>query len=120
MLISTLFKQLERMTDKLSQACKKWGLKINTEKHKTITTTERHLKVNGIDVENVTNFKFLSSFVPSCKSDIVSRILSSTTCIGKTQAKYMKSEYRGRYISTHHLFNLMSSMELRHGTMEGT
>ena len=64
-LISLIFEKLKLSSEELENACKKWGLKINSTKCKVITTeVNDHITINDQIVENVENFNFLGSTIP--------------------------------------------------------
>ena len=46
-IMSTVFEKLQVSTEELQAACRKWGIKINFSKCKVITSSEKHITVEG-------------------------------------------------------------------------
>ena len=62
-LIAAAFERLQLATDQLQEACKKYGMKINTEKCKVISDSNTNLTIENKEMEIVNEFKFLGSLV---------------------------------------------------------
>ena len=79
---------LQIATDKLEQACKKWGMKINTSKCKVISSDKRNITINGEAIETVTvdKFTFLGSSVPAV-ADVQRRINLAAWTFGRLRDK---------------------------------
>ena len=64
-LIVAVFEKLQLATDQLQEPCKKYGMKINTDKCKVISNSHISIIIENENVENVEEFKFLGSIVPN-------------------------------------------------------
>ena len=83
-LISLIFEKLKLSSEELENACKKWGLKINSTKCKVITTeVNDHITINDQIVENVENFNFLGSTIPNTSDDVLRRIGLASSAFGR-------------------------------------
>ena len=68
--ISTMFEKLQISTRELETACRKWGLKINSQKCKVMSRDDRNIYVENSIVKIVDKFVFLGSVVPGSSDDI--------------------------------------------------
>ena len=64
-LIAAVFKNLQLATDQLKEACKKYGMKINTDKCKVILDSPINITIENKNIEIAEEFKFLRSVVPN-------------------------------------------------------
>ena len=62
-LIAAAFERLQLATDQLQEACKKYGMKINTEKCKVFSDSNTNLTMENKEMEIVKEFKILGSLV---------------------------------------------------------
>ena len=72
--ISAVFNKLKISSGELEEAYKKWGMKINREKCKIISTSLDSIGIDGRDVHHVQEFVFLGSVVPDTSADIMRTI----------------------------------------------
>ena len=68
-LIAAVFERLQLLTDQLKEACKKYGMKINTEKCRVISDSTINLTIESKDIKIVKKFIFLGSLVPNLSAD---------------------------------------------------
>ena len=73
-LIAAVFERLELATDQPQEACKKYGMNINTGKWKVISVSATNLTVETEEIKIVKEFKFLWSSVPYLPDDVKRRI----------------------------------------------
>ena len=78
---------LEITTDKLEQACRKWGMKINTSKCKVISNDKKNITINGEAIEIVDKFTFLGSIVPAVADDVQRSINLAAWAFGRLREK---------------------------------
>ena len=64
-LIAAVFERLQLATNQLQEACKKYGMKINTEKCKVISDSTTNLTIENEEIEIMKKFQFLGSVVPN-------------------------------------------------------
>ena len=69
-IIAAVFEKLQLATDQLQEACKKYGMKINTDKCKVISNSHSNIAIENENVGNVEEFKFLGSLVPNSSLDV--------------------------------------------------
>ncbi|KAK3867541.1 hypothetical protein Pcinc_026997 [Petrolisthes cinctipes] len=62
--------QLRVVTEELERACRRWGLKINAGKSKTMSPLNEVIAIDNEDLEHVEEFTFMGSVVPGSESDI--------------------------------------------------
>ena len=89
---------LQTATDKLEQACKKWGMKINTSKCKVISSDKRNITINGEAIETVDKFTFLGSSVPAVADDVQRRINLAAWAFGRLRDKIWSNQNISRTI----------------------
>ena len=82
-LIDLIFEKLQLTTDELDKSCKKWGMKINLAKCKTMTEDPRHITINNQPLEKVRQFVFLGSNVPSVEEDVKRRTRLAAWSFGR-------------------------------------
>ena len=80
-LLTLDFEKLQEATLQLQQACLKWGMKINFDKCKVLTPSNSNIMIQGELLENVNNFVYLGSSVPSVTKDIERRIALALTSL---------------------------------------
>ena len=85
--ISTMFEKLQISTRELETACRKWGLKINSQKCKVMSRDDRNIYVENSIVEKVDKFVFLGSVVPGSSDDIQRRIGLASSAFGRLKNK---------------------------------
>ena len=86
-LISAVFSKLSISTGELEAACHKWGMKINPDKCKIITSDGGNIQINSENVKKVEEFTFLGSVVPGTSSDINRRIGLASSAFGRLKDK---------------------------------
>ncbi|KAK3865205.1 hypothetical protein Pcinc_029177, partial [Petrolisthes cinctipes] len=69
-LIAGGIEQQRVVTEELEQACRRWGLKINAGKSKTMSPSNEVIAIDNEDLEHVEEFTFLGSVVPGSESNI--------------------------------------------------
>ena len=69
-LIAVFFEKLQLATNQLQEACKKYGIKITTQKCKVIYSSPIKITKENEYIEIVEEFKFLGSFVPNSSLDV--------------------------------------------------
>jgi hypothetical protein len=82
-LLSAIFTKLQLTTQELETACKKWGMKINADKCRIISTDDRIINIGGKDIDHVEEFVFLGSVVPGTSSDVCRRISLAAVSFGR-------------------------------------
>ena len=82
-LISTVFTIMNLSTEQLEEACRQYGLKINADKCRIISSDLRDIQVEGKTVKKVEEFVFLGSLVPSTNADIRRMISLASIAFGK-------------------------------------
>ena len=82
-LIAAVFEKLQLATDQLQETCKKYGMKICTDKCKVISNSHTNITIENENVENVEEFKFLGSVVPNSSLDVKRRIATANSAFGK-------------------------------------
>ena len=75
--------KLQEATTELQQACSKWGMKINVDKCKVLTSANDNIAIEGKQLENVDNFAYLGSLVPSVSEDVDRRICLASSAFGR-------------------------------------
>ena len=78
-LIGTSNSKLQQMVNAFHDACKKWGMRINTEKTKilSIGAEEANVLMAGRVLENVSEFCYLGSIVSKsedCHAEVVEHV----------------------------------------------
>ena len=83
-LIASVFERLQLTTDQLKEACKKYGMKINTEKCRVISDSTTNLTIESEEIKIVKKFTFLGSLVSNLSADKVKatslQYIDSTNC----------------------------------------
>ncbi|PIK46566.1 hypothetical protein BSL78_16575 [Apostichopus japonicus] len=74
---------LQEATNKLQEACTRWGMKINPKKCKIMSEDTKDVLLNQVPVEKVDNFVFLGSNVPSMEEDVKRRIMLASWAFGR-------------------------------------
>ena len=69
-LLELIYDKLQISTNKLVEACGKWGMKINTAKCRIITNDNEETSIDGNPIEKVEDFVFLESVVPWVTKDV--------------------------------------------------
>ena len=64
-LIAHIFSKLKLSTKELENACKKWGMKVNSSKCKVMSQEMDDIQIDNETMEKVDNFVFLGSVVPN-------------------------------------------------------
>lgn len=82
-LLSVIFEKLRLTTQELETACLKWGLKINSKKCKIMTEGDNTIRIEGEEVQNVGEFVFLGSMLPSTTMDVNRRIALASSAFGR-------------------------------------
>ena len=82
-LIAAVFEKLQLATDQLQEACKNYGMKINTDKCKVISNSHANITIENENVENVEEFKFLGPVVPNSSLDVKRRIGTTSSAFGR-------------------------------------
>ena len=82
-LIAAKFDTLQQTTQQLELACLKYGMRVNADKCKTITSDQNPLMISNSVVEAIEQFTFLGSVVPDTTSDIKRRIALANAAFGK-------------------------------------
>lgn len=82
-LLSANFDTLQETTAELEEACRKWGMKINADKSKIISPTDRRITIDGQDIEHKDTFIYLGSVVPGTKDDVERRIALAASAFGR-------------------------------------
>lgn len=82
-LISAVFEKLKLATNELEQACKKWGMKINSKKCKIMSPVDDEIRIDGEALEHVEEFIFLGSTVPGSEADVSRRIALASSAFGR-------------------------------------
>ena len=82
-LLTIDFKKLQVTTLELQQACLKWGMKINFDKCKVLTSSNDNLVIHRELLKNVNNFVYLGSSVPDTTKDIERRIALALTAFSR-------------------------------------
>ena len=95
-LIAAVFEKLQLATDQLQEACKNYGMKINTDKCKVISNSHANITIENENVENVEEFKFLGSVIPNSPLDVKKRIATANSAFGRLK----KSVWSRRDIPT--------------------
>ena len=86
-LISCIFDKLLLSSEALEEACKKWGMKINSAKCKIISPEDnKAITIDGDPVEHVDNFVFLGSNIPGSTTDIDRRIGMASSAFGRLRS----------------------------------
>ena len=73
-LIAKGFERLQLATDHLQEACKKYEMKINTEKCKVISDRTTNLTIENEEIRIMNEFKFLGSLAQNSSGDVKRRI----------------------------------------------
>ena len=68
---------------RITTRCLKWGMKINFDKCKVLTSSNDNIVIHGELLENVNNFIYLGSSVPDTTKDIERRIALAPTAFGR-------------------------------------
>ena len=82
-LIAAVFEKLQIATDQLQEACKKYGMKINTDKCKVISNSTTNITIENERMENVEEFNFLGSLMPNSALDIKRRTAMANSAFGR-------------------------------------
>ena len=82
-LIAAVFDKLQLSTNQLIEACKKFGLKVNSSKCKVMTEEVTPITIDGEQVEAVDSFVFLGSVIPSTSDDVKRRVALANTAFGR-------------------------------------
>ena len=89
-LLGTSSSELQQMVNAFHDTCRKWGMRINTDKTKipSIGAEEANISIAGRVLENVSEFCYLGSIVTKsgdCHLEVVERIqkASRTFCSWK-------------------------------------
>ena len=85
------FEKLQEVTWQLQQACLKWGMKINFDKRKVLTPSNGNIMIQGELLENVSNFVYLGSSVPSVTKDIERRIALALASFGRLRKSVLSN-----------------------------
>ena len=70
-------------TDQLQEACKKYRMKINTNKCKTISSNPINITIENENIEVAEEFKFLGSIVSNLSHDVKRRIAMTNSVFGR-------------------------------------
>ena len=83
-LIAAVFERLQLTTDHLQDACKTYGMKINTEKCGIISDSTTNLTIENEEIKILKEFTFLGSLVSNLSADKVQATslqnIDSTNC----------------------------------------
>ena len=97
-LVANSSEQLQTLTDRINESSKRFGLKINTQKAKTMSTIKHHetikVTINDEDVEQVEEFTYLGGVVTEdgrSSKDIKRRIGLASAAFGQL-TKMWKSD----------------------------
>ena len=82
-LIAAVFEKLQLATNQLQEACKKYGMKIDTDKCKVVSNSHTNITIENENVENVEEFKFLGSVIPNSSLDVKRRIAAANSAFGR-------------------------------------
>ena len=91
-LIAAVFEKLQLATDQLQETCKKYGMKISTDKCKVISNSHTNITIENEKVKNVEEFKFLGSVVPNSSLDVKRRIATANSVFGRLRKVYDLAE----------------------------
>ena len=80
-LIAGVFERLQLATDQLQEACKRYGMKISTEKCKVISDSTTNLTIENEEIKIVKEFKFLGSLVPNSSDGVKRRIALANSAL---------------------------------------
>ena len=89
-LLTALFEKLEISSKELEESCKKWGMKVNSDKCKVISESRIEIKIDNEPVENVKRIVFLGSEVPGTSSDVKRRIALASMAFGRLKEQIWK------------------------------
>lgn len=81
-LVADKRRKMQRMLDRLNASCKEYGMEINIKKTKVMIMNAKGrikttLKLDGVDLERVTRFKYLGSWITDdsrCEVDLRARV----------------------------------------------
>ena len=90
-LISSIFEMLQLSTTELENACKKWGMKINTSKTKILSSDDGEITIDGDLIENTDSFVYLGSVIPGTTADITRRTALAAQAFGRLQEAIWKN-----------------------------
>src|ERR1700733_229235 len=114
-------KNLQELTDKVNNSSKRFGLKINEDKTKTMIIGKEHIdirvKLEGKTLEQVTKFVYLGGLITEdgrCTADIRHRIILASAVFGK-----LDKIWKAKNISTRmkmRLYNTLVKSVLLYGS----
>jgi hypothetical protein len=82
-LIAAIFEKLSISTSELEASCKKWGMKVNPDKCRIISSSTDNIHIDNNVVQKVDEFTFLGSVIPGSSSDIKRRIGLASSAFGR-------------------------------------
>ena len=92
-MIATSEAGLQRMMDKTNVVVEEYGMRMNVKKTKVMCIsrepTQIKVQLNGEELEQVTNFKYLGSMITqqgTCQGDVKARIAMAKIAFQKNQA----------------------------------
>ena len=75
-------------TGQPQEICKKYGMKLNTEKFKVISDSTTNLTIENEEIKIVKEFKLLGSLVPNSSEDVKRRIALASVACGRLHRVY--------------------------------
>ena len=82
-LLDLMLEKLQMSTQKLEEACKAWGMKINVSKCRVMTNDQQNIILDGTTIEKADNFIFLGSNIPSVEVDVKRRTRLAAWAFGR-------------------------------------
>ena len=91
-LIAAIFERLQLAVDQLQEACKNFGMEINTEKCKVISDSTTNLTIKIEEIEIVKELKFLGSLVLNLSGNVKRRFALAKSAFLRLKKVYGHAE----------------------------
>ena len=91
-LIAAIFERLQLADDQLQEACKNFGMEINTEKCKVISDSTTNLTIKIEEIEIVKELKFLGSLVLNLSGNVKRRFALAKSAFLRLKKVYGHAE----------------------------